>query len=122
MKVLHTSADVDESTDAPITPFSENNLWALSFGNGASGGAVNTLYFAAAGPGGTDGLFGSLPAIPSLSPEAPIVPNRPDAAFQTVSTILANGDGVNPTRIIRESWSSSHPGMKSVSVQFSRHH
>jgi hypothetical protein len=37
-----------------------------------------------------------LQAIPSLSPEAPIVPNLPDAAFQAVSTILANGDGVNP--------------------------
>jgi len=75
-------------------PFSENNLWALSFGNGMSGGVANTLYFTA-GPGGTDGLFGSLQAIPSLSKEAPIVPNLPEAAFQTVSTIPANGD-LNP--------------------------
>ena len=28
-------------------PFSENNLWALSFGNGGSGGVANTLYFTA---------------------------------------------------------------------------
>ena len=75
-------------------PFSENNLWALSFGNGGSGGLANTLYFTA-GPGGTDGLFGSLQAIPSLSPKAPIVPNLPDGAFQTLTTVPANGD-LNP--------------------------
>ena len=75
-------------------PFSENNLWALTFGNGASGGVADTLYFTA-GIGGTDGLFGSLQAIPSLSPRAPIVPNLPQAAFQTVSTIPSNGD-LNP--------------------------
>ena len=75
-------------------PFSENNLWALSFGNGGSGGLANTLYFTA-GPGGTDGLFGSLQAIPSLSAKAPIVPNLPNGAFQTVTTVPANGD-LNP--------------------------
>ena len=75
-------------------PFSENNLWALSFGNGGSGGLANTLYFTA-GPGGTDGLFGSLQAIPSLSAKAPIVPNLPNGAFQTLTTVPANGD-LNP--------------------------
>ena len=75
-------------------PFSENNLWALSFGNGGSGGLANTLYFTA-GPGRTDGLFGSLQAIPSLSAKAPIVPNLPNGAFQTVTTVPANGD-LNP--------------------------
>jgi uncharacterized protein (TIGR03118 family) len=75
-------------------PFSEDNLWALSFGNGASGGVANTLYFTA-GLNGTDGLFGSLQAIPSLSKNAPIVPNLPNGAFQTVSTVPANGD-LNP--------------------------
>src|SRR5271157_2329536 len=75
-------------------PFSENNLWALSFGNGGNGGVANTLYFTA-GLGGTDGLFGSLQAIPSLSAKAPIVPNLPKGAFQTLTTIPANGD-LNP--------------------------
>jgi uncharacterized protein (TIGR03118 family) len=75
-------------------PFSENNLWALTFGNGGSGGVANTLYFTA-GPGGTDGLFGSLQAIPTLSKNAPIVPNLPKGAFQTVTTIPASGE-VNP--------------------------
>src|SRR5208337_488802 len=75
-------------------PFSENNLWALSFGNGGNGGVANTLYFTA-GPGGTDGLFGSLQAIPSLSAKAPIVPNLPNGALQTLTTVSANGD-LNP--------------------------
>ena len=72
-------------------PFSENNLWTLTFGNGGTGGLANTLYFTA-GPGGTDGLFGSLQAIPSLSAKAPIVPNLPNGAFQTTTTVPANGD------------------------------
>ena len=76
-------------------PFSENNLWALSFGNGGSGGSATTLYFTA-GPGGTDGLFGSLQAIPSLSAKAPIVPNLPNGAFQTVTTVPATNGDLNP--------------------------
>ena len=75
-------------------PFSEDNLWSLSFGNGGNGGVANTLYFTA-GPGGTDGLFGSLQPIPSLPAKAPIVPNLPNGAFQTVTTVPASGD-VNP--------------------------
>jgi hypothetical protein len=75
-------------------PFSENNLWSLSFGNGAKGGLANTLYFTA-GINGTDGLFGSLQAIPTLSRQAPIVPNLPNGAFQTLTTVPANGD-LNP--------------------------
>jgi hypothetical protein len=39
--------------------------------------------------------LGSLQAIPSLSAKAPIVPNLPNGAFQTVSTVPANGD-LNP--------------------------
>jgi uncharacterized protein (TIGR03118 family) len=75
-------------------PFSENNLWALSFGNGKGGGVAGTLYFTA-GLNQTDGLFGSLQAIPSLSVRAPLVPNLPNGAFQTISTVPANGD-LNP--------------------------
>jgi uncharacterized protein (TIGR03118 family) len=100
-------------TLASGAPFSENNLWALTFGNGASGGVANTLYFTA-GIGGTDGLIGSLQAIPSLSPEAPIVTNLPQAAFQTLSTIPANGD-LNPYGVafVPETFPSGgslHPG------------
>ncbi len=81
-------------TVASGQPFSENNLWAIGFGNGGSGGLVNTLYFTA-GLNETDGLFGSLQAIPSLSANAPIVPNLPAGTFQSMSTVPANGD-LNP--------------------------
>ena len=75
-------------------PFGANNLSALGFGNGGSGGLANTLYFTA-GPGETDGLFGSLQAIPSLAAAGPVLPKLPSGAFQTLTTVPANGD-VNP--------------------------
>ena len=37
-----------------------DGLWSLRFGNGGSGGALNTLYFTAGPNGEHDGLFGSL--------------------------------------------------------------
>lgn len=37
-----------------------DGLWALKFGNGGNGGAINTLYFTAGPNGEQDGLFGSL--------------------------------------------------------------
>jgi uncharacterized protein (TIGR03118 family) len=45
--------------------FHEGNLWSLSFGNGASGGNANTLYFTAGlNAAGSEGLFGSLTSVP----------------------------------------------------------
>jgi len=37
-----------------------DGLWTLKFGNGGSGGSINTLYFTAGPNGERDGLFGSL--------------------------------------------------------------
>jgi uncharacterized protein (TIGR03118 family) len=48
-------------------PFSEGNLWALTFGNGGAGGDANTLYFSAGITDVTEGLFGSI-AVPEPSP------------------------------------------------------
>jgi uncharacterized protein (TIGR03118 family) len=49
-------------------PIAIDGLWGLKFGNGASGGDTDKLYFAAgiAGPGETEdhGLFGSLQHVP----------------------------------------------------------
>jgi uncharacterized protein (TIGR03118 family) len=73
-------------------PFQEDGLWALSFGNGANSGATNTLYFTAGIAGEQHGLFGSLQALPNLSSSDPLLPNLPNAAFQTFSTVPANGD------------------------------
>ena len=58
-------------------------------------GDPNTLYFTAGINGELDGLFGSLQAVPVLSRTAPIVPNLANGAFQSVTTVPANGD-VNP--------------------------
>jgi uncharacterized protein (TIGR03118 family) len=45
--------------------FHEGNLWALTFGNGGSGGDPNTLYFTAGlNEEGTEGLFGAITAVP----------------------------------------------------------
>jgi uncharacterized protein (TIGR03118 family) len=45
------------------TPFQVNGLWAIAFGNGHSGGKVQTLYFTAGINNENDGLFGSLAAV-----------------------------------------------------------
>jgi hypothetical protein len=82
-------------SDANGHPIFNPGLWTLTFGNGVNGGDPNTLYFTAGINGETDGLFGSVQAIPPLSVHAPIVPNLPNGAFQTVSTVPANGD-LNP--------------------------
>ncbi len=82
-------------TDATGHAIENSGLWSLNFGNGVSGGDPNTLYFTAGIDGETHGLFGSLQAIPPLSAKAPIVPNLPNGAFQTLTTVPANGD-LNP--------------------------
>jgi uncharacterized protein (TIGR03118 family) len=50
------------------TPFSEAELWGLTFGSGsANGGAPDILYFAAGLDGATNGLFGALTVAPEPS-------------------------------------------------------
>jgi uncharacterized protein (TIGR03118 family) len=82
-------------SDASGHPIANPGLWTLTFGNGVNGGDPNTLYFTAGIKDEKHGLFGSLQAIPPLSPHAPIVPNLPNGAFQSLITVPANGD-VNP--------------------------
>jgi uncharacterized protein (TIGR03118 family) len=81
-------------TDASGQPIANPGLWSLNFGNGVTGDA-NTLYFTAGIDAGAHGIFGSLQAIPPLSAKAPIVPNLPNGALQTLTTVPANGD-LNP--------------------------
>jgi uncharacterized protein (TIGR03118 family) len=45
-------------------PLAIDGLWALQFGNGASGAPTGTLFFTAGPDGETNGLFGSLAAAP----------------------------------------------------------
>ena len=81
-------------TDATGQTIVNPGLWTLTFGNGVTGDA-NTLYFTAGIDGEKEGLFGSIQAVPPLSSKAPIVPNLPNGAFQTLTTVPANGD-LNP--------------------------
>jgi uncharacterized protein (TIGR03118 family) len=54
-------------------PFSSTELWAISFGNGASAGSTDTLFFTAGLPGNTDGLFGAISAQSVPEPSTPPV-------------------------------------------------
>lgn len=56
-------------TDTP----GADGLWGITFGNGGSAGAANTLFFASGVNGESDGLFGSVSA--SLTPSAVPLPN-----------------------------------------------
>ncbi|MBV8127632.1 MAG: TIGR03118 family protein [Planctomycetaceae bacterium] len=48
-------------------PFSETELWALSFGNGGSAGSTDTLFFTAGLDNNTNGLFGAISSVPEPS-------------------------------------------------------
>lgn len=50
--------------DANNRPITIDGLWGLDFGNGANAGPTTTLFFTAGPNGESDGLFGSLQAIP----------------------------------------------------------
>jgi uncharacterized protein (TIGR03118 family) len=84
---------VTQVKDSTGKPIAIENLWALEFGNGANAGSTTTLFFTAGvtdAPatifGASDGLFGSLQALPPLGPQAPLLTNLANGATQTVST------------------------------------
>ena len=60
---------IDYLRDAQGHVISIDGLWGLQFGNGASLGMANALYFAAGPQGETEGLFGRLVAAPVPEPE-----------------------------------------------------
>jgi uncharacterized protein (TIGR03118 family) len=89
--------------DGTGKPIAIENLWALRFGNGGAAGSTNTLFFTAGvtdAPatifGATDGLLGSLQAIPKLAHNAPVLPNLANAPEQIVSTVPATNGDLNP--------------------------
>ncbi|HEY0857204.1 MAG TPA: TIGR03118 family protein [Albitalea sp.] len=66
-----TRQAVDHVRDAQGDPVVIHGLWGLQFGNGASLGEADDLYFAAGPNGEADGLFGKLEAIPPAAGAAP---------------------------------------------------
>jgi uncharacterized protein (TIGR03118 family) len=97
---------VEELTDAAGKPITIENLWALRFGNAGKAGSANTLFFTAGLTdasatifGATDGLLGSLQALPPLNPRAPLLPHLPNGLVQTFSAVPTAGPtagGQNP--------------------------
>jgi uncharacterized protein (TIGR03118 family) len=81
--------------DASGQPIMNQALWYIGFRSAASGADPNTLYFTAGIQAEKHGLFGSIQVIPKLSENDPLVPNLPNGAFQSLTTVPANGD-VNP--------------------------
>lgn len=69
-----TRQAVDHVRDAQGRPAVIDGLWGLQFGNGASLGEADDLYFAAGPNGEADGLFGKLEAI---APADGVAPARP---------------------------------------------
>ena len=106
----NSGAWLDSLNDSNGAPFSMPGLWGLIFGNGGSGGAPNTLYFAAgiAGPDFVEahGLFGALtPMFPTLESglsyhQTNLVSDLPGVALHQDTNL------VNPWGI---SFSSSSP-------------
>jgi hypothetical protein len=64
-----TGASLGQLTDPDGEPIQIDGLRALKLGNGGAGGAADTVYFTAAPFDGSHGLFGSLIAVASGSPE-----------------------------------------------------
>jgi uncharacterized protein (TIGR03118 family) len=73
-------------------PIVNDHLWAINAGTGTNGQLANAIYFTAGIQNEQHGLFGSIQAIPSLSFEAPLLPNLTAGAKQTFNTVPANGD------------------------------
>ncbi len=59
---INTGKYIGKMLNPDGQPLMIDGLWALSFGNGANAGPLNTLYFTAGPNGQTNGLFGSLAA------------------------------------------------------------
>jgi len=62
-----TGALLGQLQDQNGTPIKIPGLWGLQFGNGGSGGDVNTLFFSAGTGGEQHGLFGSIQANPVVT-------------------------------------------------------
>ena len=66
-------------------PLVIDGLWALTIGNGAAGGSLNTLYFTAGPDGESHGLFGSLAVVPELSTWAMMLADSPGLAWRRIA-------------------------------------
>ena len=77
-----TGALVGTLADGSGTPIVDHGLWALTFGNGGSGGLTTSLYITAGPDKGADGLFAEISTVPE--------PSTPVMAFCAVAVLLAS--------------------------------
>lgn len=82
-----TGAELGPLRDPDGEPITINRLWALSVGNGGSGGATNTVYFTAGIFDEAHGLFGSFTTAAPGSAEGPA-----EAQWVTANTDVVNLD------------------------------
>lgn len=80
---LKTGASLGPLVNSTNSPISINGLWGLGFGNNATAGSANTLFFASGLNDEADGLFGSLSAV--VGGQAVV-----GAAAPSASTVVAN--------------------------------
>src|SRR5205823_1893264 len=78
-----TGAFEGRLTSSPGHPVAIDGLWGLSFGNGATAGGANALYFAAGPDDEAHGLFGRITANPAGT--------SPVQATLTNGTLLVTG-------------------------------
>lgn len=62
----NTGQFLGQLTGSDGNPVTIDGLWSLTPGNGGSGGNPNNIYFTAGPAGETEGLFGSLSAVPDV--------------------------------------------------------
>lgn len=96
----------DATTGATLGPLQDGSgntikisgLWALSFGNGSSGGDKDTLYFTS-GPGGEQhGLIGSISANPNVTSAGVTNTGQPAAGVAANSYVTIKGTDLAATK------------------------
>jgi uncharacterized protein (TIGR03118 family) len=87
----------DQLEDANDRPIQIDGLWALKVGNDHAAGSSQTVFFTAGINDESDGVFGSLQAVPQAAHHklSSILSNLPATPLQSIPTVPANGD-LNP--------------------------
>jgi uncharacterized protein (TIGR03118 family) len=115
-----TGRFVGTLNDAQGRPIAVPGLWSLIFGNGASAGDKETLYFTAGIGGERHGLFGAIVAPGSESPRLDASEYDPgqksDYPLPPPNVPQSNGSLIEAAQIVSAVVPLSAPGVKLVSV------
>jgi uncharacterized protein (TIGR03118 family) len=115
-----TGRFVGTLNDAQGRPIAVPGLWALIFGNGASAGDTDTLYFTAGIGGQRHGLFGAIVAPGSESPRLDAseydAGQKSDYPLPPPNVPRSQGSLIEAAQIVSAAVPLSTPGVKLVSV------